>query len=106
MTNFLLAYSGGSDMAEASTEQQKSVMHAWGAWFGTLGAAVTDSGNPFGASTTLSADGSNTGGGPSGLTGYSILAAESLQAAADLAKGCPLLSVGGTVEVYEVVPVM
>ena len=106
MTNFLLAYSGGSDMAQASTEEQKSAMHAWGAWFDTIGAAVTDSGNPFGASTTLSADGSSTGAGPSGLTGYSILAAESLQAAADLAKGCPLLSVGGTVEVYEIVPVM
>jgi hypothetical protein len=27
-------------------------------------------------------------------------------AASDLAKGCPLLSSGGTVEVYEIVPAM
>jgi hypothetical protein len=40
------------------------------------------------------------------LTGYSILAADSLDAAAALAKGCPLLAAGGSIEVYEVVPAM
>jgi hypothetical protein len=106
MTNFLLAYSGGADMSEATPEQQQASMEAWGAWFGSLGAAVVDGGNPFGAGTTVSPDGSTGGAGRSGLTGYSILAADGLEAAAALAKGCPLLSVGGTVEVYEIVPVM
>ena len=99
MTNYLLAYSGGADMAEATPEQQQAVMEAWGAWFGSLGAAVVDGGNPFGPSTTVSPDGSVGGVGGSALTGYSILSADGLDAAAALAKGCPLLSVGGTVEV-------
>jgi hypothetical protein len=106
MTNFLLAYSGGADMSEATPEQQQAVMEAWGAWFGSLGAAVVDGGNPFGAGTTVSPDGSTSGAGLSGLTGYSILAADGLEAAAAMAKGCPLLSVGGTVEVYEINPIM
>jgi hypothetical protein len=106
MTNFLLAYTGGGDMSQATPEEQQSAMAAWGAWFGSLGAAVVDGGNPVGASVTLAPDGSSTNGAGSALTGYSILAADSLATAADLAKGCPLLAAGGTVEVYEVVPAM
>jgi hypothetical protein len=106
MTNFLLAYTGGGDMSETTPEQQQAVMEAWGAWFGSLGAAVVDGGNPFGASTSIAPDGSTGGAGRAGLTGYSILAADSLDAAAALAKGCPLLSAGGSIEVYEVIPAM
>jgi hypothetical protein len=45
-------------------------------------------------------------GRPRGLTGYTILQADSLGAAAEMASGCPVLSSGGSVEVYEVMPVM
>ncbi|MFN0284031.1 MAG: YciI family protein [Kineosporiaceae bacterium] len=106
MTNFLLAYTGGSDMSEATPEQQQAVMAAWGAWFGSLGAGVVDGGNPFGASTSIAPDGSTGGPSRAGLTGYSILAADSMESAAALAKGCPLLDAGGSIEVYEVVPAM
>jgi hypothetical protein len=43
-------------------------------------------------------------GAGSGLGGYSVLQADSLAAAADLAKGCPLIGGGGTVDVYETIP--
>jgi hypothetical protein len=65
MAKYLLAYTGGS-MAE--TEQdQAAVMQAWGAWFGQLGEAVVDGGDPCGASAAVAADGSVSGGAPSGL---------------------------------------
>ena len=51
-------------------------------------------------------NGSASDGGASGLTGYSVLSADSLAAACDLAKGCPILDNGGTVEVYETFDVM
>lgn len=104
MTNFLLAYTGGTMMT--TPEEQAAAMAAWGGWFGALGSAVVDGGNPVGAAVSLAPDGSSTSKGTSGLTGYSILAADSLAAAADLAKGCPVLSSGGSVEVYEIVPAM
>jgi hypothetical protein len=104
MTNFLFAYTGGAMMT--TPEEQAATMAAWGGWFGTLGSAVVDGGNPVGAAVSLAADGSSTSGGTSGLSGYSIIAADSLAAAADLAKGCPVLSGGGSVEVYEIVPAM
>jgi hypothetical protein len=103
MTNFVFAYRGGSGMATTPKAQEKA-MAAWGAWFGTLGADLVEGGSPFGASSTVHPDGSSTEGGAAGLTGYSVVSATDLAAAAALAKGCPLLADGGTVEVYEALP--
>ena len=94
MGKYVLAYTGGS-MPE-SEEEQKSVMDAWGAWFGRLGDSVVDMGNPFGAQAAVG------GGSTSGLTGYSIVSAASLDDALAKAKTCPILNGGsGGVEVYE-----
>jgi hypothetical protein len=72
-------------------------------WFGELGPAIVDGGNPFAASTAVQSDGSS-GAAAAGLTGYSIIDAADLAAAATLAKGCPVLDAGGSVEVYEALP--
>jgi hypothetical protein len=100
MANYLLAYHGGG-MAETPAEQEK-VMAAWGAWFGQLGAAVVDGGNPVGAAKVVAANGSvSDGGGANPLTGYSVIKADSLDSAVAMAKGCPVLMSGGSVEVCE-----
>ena len=98
MAKFVLAYKGGG-MAQTD-EEREAAMQAWGAWFGALGRAVVDAGNPFSASKAVG------GNGTSGLTGYSILSADDLDAASKLAEGCPILSNGGSVEVYEVLELM
>jgi hypothetical protein len=102
MANFVLAYRGGS--VPETEDEQKAVMEAWMGWFGQLGEAVVDGGAPFGASMTRSGDGAPTDGAPSELTGYSIVSAGSLAEAAELAGGCPILSGGGSVDVYETMP--
>ena len=94
MGKYVLAFTGGS--IPETEEEQKSVMDAWTAWFGTLGDSIVDMGNPFGASATVG------GGSTSGLTGYSILNADSLDDALGKAKTCPILDGdSGSVEVYE-----
>lgn len=98
MGKYVLVYKGGA-MAE-TPEAQEAAMAAWGAWFGTIGAAISDMGAPFGASTAVTSDGSQVATS-TGASGYSILTADSLEAAADLAKGCPILADGGDVEVFE-----
>ena len=40
------------------------------------------------------------------MTGYSIVQADSLDAATDMARTCPIVTSGGTVEVYETFRVM
>jgi len=104
MANYALAYTGGSTSEDEA--ERKAVMDAWGTWFGSIGDGVVDAGNPFGASTSISADGTVRDGAPSKLSGYSIISADSLASASDVAKRCPVLQGGGNVEVYEIVPVM
>ena len=103
MSKFLFVYHGGG-MAESDDAQAKA-MAAWGAWFGQLGDAVVDGGNPTGASVTVKAGGSSQGGGANPATGYSLIEASSIEDAAEKAKGCPILSSGGSVEVCETVNV-
>jgi hypothetical protein len=104
MAKYLLLYDGGS-MPESETEQA-AVMQAWDAWFQQIGAAVADAGNPFTpASKRITADGSISAGAGS-ASGYSILEADSLDAATDLAKGCPVLAGGASIGVYETFEVM
>jgi hypothetical protein len=98
MAKFVYLYSGG-EMAE-TPEAQEQVMQVWGAWFGSLGSAVSDMGNPFGNSVTVK-DGGPAGTGASSLGGYSIITADSLEDASAKANGCPVLTTGGTVEVYQ-----
>lgn len=100
MANFLLAYKG-QGAPPASEEEGQKVMAAWMGWFGAMGEAVVDGGNPISGSKTVATNGAVSDGAASGLTGYSVIKADSLDAAAALAKGCPHLASGGIVEVYE-----
>src|SRR4051812_3472182 len=101
MANFVLLYVGG-DMPETETEQN-AVLEAWGAWFGELGSSLVDAGNPFTpVAKTVQSNGSITEGAlGTPATGYSIVSADSLDAAVALAKGCPQLQSGGQISVYE-----
>lgn len=102
MTKFVLAYHGGGGMPETEEEQQQ-VMEAWGGWFASMGDAVVDGGNPFAASKTIAPDGAVSDGGSRELSGYTVIQAGDLDSATNLAKGCPVLTGGGTVDVYEAI---
>jgi hypothetical protein len=101
VAKFVFLYSGG-EMAETPEAQEES-MQAWTTWFSRLGDSVVEIGNPFGSSSTVTADGGSDGG-TSGLSGFSIVSAGSLHEAAAKVDGCPVLRSGGRVEVYEAVP--
>ena len=102
MAKYLFVYHGGS--APTNPAEIKKVMDAWGAWFGTMGAAVIDGGNPVGKSSTVKSDGSLAeGGGANPASGYSLIEASSLKDAHKKAKGCPILKSGGSIEIAEVI---
>jgi hypothetical protein len=105
MAKYLFAYHGGS-MPETEAEQAQ-VMEAWNAWYNELGEAVVDPGNPVGQAATVAPDGSvSAGGGTNPISGYTIIAANSLDAAVKMAAGCPVRLAGGTIEVAETFNVM
>lgn len=103
MAKFVFAYHGGS-MAQTDEERQ-AAMAAWGQWFGRLGSAITDPGNPTGAAKTVTSEGVSDDRGANPLTGYTLIEAADLGAAADLARDCPVLERGGSVEVVEAIPI-
>jgi hypothetical protein len=70
------------------------VMDAWNRWFQSLGDRLVDFGNPVFERTTVG----DCGGGTE-LGGYSIVSADDIAAAIDLAKSCPVLRENGGVEV-------
>lgn len=103
MGKYVYVYKGAT-MPQTDAERE-AVTAAWTKWIGDLGEAFVDIGNPFGPSAAVKADGSN-GAAVSGLRGYSIVKAGSLDDAVGKAKGCPVFARGGSVEVYETLEVM
>ena len=98
MAKYAFIYHGGA--VPETEEEGAAVMAAWGTWMQGLGSALTDGGNAFGESTTVQSDGSTSaGGGANPATGYSLVEADSLDAAVAMASSCPILSGGGSVEV-------
>ena len=94
-------------MPEGKTEQA-AVTQAWNTWFGGLGNAVVDGGNPFTPKAKRIARDGTVSDGPVGTmaSGYSILKADSLGAAVEMARGCPVLQGGAQISVYETFPAM
>lgn len=98
---YVLVYYGGG-MPEGAAAQAR-VLKQWETWYGKLGPAVVDGGNPMsGAVNKIRTDGS-VAKGPIGkrASGYSIIEAPSLDRATKMAKGCPILRGGGEIAVYE-----
>ncbi|MGZ3611301.1 MAG: YciI family protein [Ktedonobacteraceae bacterium] len=106
MANFLLLYTGGS-MPESPAEQE-AVMAAWGVWYGKIGSNLVDGGNPFTPMAKSISSNGSVSDGPVGelATGYTIIKADSLDAAVAVARECPVLQGGSKITVYETFPVM
>ncbi|MBP7961915.1 MAG: hypothetical protein KBG20_06280 [Caldilineaceae bacterium] len=100
MTNFVLLYMGGTMPEDEAMIAE--VMAAWGAWYGKMGAAVVDGGNPFSGSKLVTNDGISDGPTDhTGCTGYTIISADSMDDAVAKVKDHPHLNDGGQISVYE-----
>ena len=95
---FVFAYHGGK--IPESPEEGARHIAKFEAWVGGLGNAVVNPGHPLGKSKTVSSSGVSDAGGSNPLVGFSIVKADSMDAALEMAKGYPHLEIG-TVEVVE-----
>lgn len=101
MPKFIFAYHGGS--APETEEDRNQVMTAWTNWFGNMGDAIVDGGNPVLQSKTVTKDAVTDDGGPNPLSGYTIISAADYDTACEIAKDCPMVVDGsGSVEVCEI----
>ena len=100
MAKYMVLYTGGGGMGETPEVQQK-IMEEWGAWYGKMGAAVADGGAPFGESKRLKGSGIEAGPlGDTPATGYTVIEADSLDAAAAACEDHPHIKHGGQVQVF------
>ena len=100
MPKFVYALHGGGKMPDTPGEKQ-TMSDAWRSWMGSLGEALVDPGNPVGRSRTVTASGVRDDGGANPLAGYMLVNARDLDEAVAMARGCPALQGGGTIEVAE-----
>ena len=95
MKKFLFLYKG-------YTTPTPEIGAAWMAWFDEVGAAMVDSGHPMTGGVEVTSEGdAELGVGPDSLTGYSIVNAESAEAAIGLARTNPMIT---SVVVHELAP--
>jgi len=99
MANYILAFHGGT-MPENPDDIEK-VKAKWGAWMGQVGKAMTNQGAPLGKSSTVTTSGVSDDGGANPISGFMVLEADSMENAIEMAKTCPHIDFGGSIEVAE-----
>jgi hypothetical protein len=111
MKKFMVLYmASAADFEKAmrgsTPEQQKKGMDAWMKWMEKNKKAIADGGAPLGK--TKRVDGKGTSNTKNGIGGYSIVHAQSHDAAAKLfGKSHPHLQMmpGGWIEIIEIMPI-
>ena len=78
------------------------IMAAWNTWFESIADRTVENGGFHGGAREISHDGStDLPMRKDSITGYSIINAESLEAAEEMAKGNPFIA---SIRVYEIMP--
>jgi hypothetical protein len=103
MPQYIFTYHGGKQPA-TQEEGQKS-MEEWKAWAANLGPALVNPGTPVGSTKVLTKDGVSENPSPHPIMGFSILEADSMEAALDLLRDCPHFIYEGTLEVSEMMQI-
>jgi hypothetical protein len=112
MKDFLFVYRADYHaMPQGTPEEMQAITQKWMDWMGGLAAQnkITNMGNPLGSAGKVVRPNNIITDGPfieikELIGGYSIIKAASIEEAAEIAKGCPILLVGGNVEVRNINP--
>ena len=99
MPRYCITYLGGD--RPSSPAEGKQHMAKYMDWLSSLGNSAVSPANPLKNTTTVHSDGSVTSGGLTSMSGFTIIEADSMEAALSIAKSCPFLEVGGSLEVSE-----
>lgn len=101
MPQYLISYIGGDQ--PSSPDEGRQHFTKYMQWLSSLGEAAISPANPLKDTRTINPDGSIDNGGVTAMSGFTIVAAESMDAALALAGDCPFLDIGGSLEVSELV---
>ena len=99
MARYIITYLGGDQ--PSSPEEGKQHFEKYKAWLASLGDSAISPANPLKNTNTVNPDGSVTAGSTTTMSGYTIVEADSIDDALAMAKACPFLDIGGSLEVSE-----
>ena len=101
MPQYVIVYLG--DDHPSSPEEGKQHFSKYKEWLSSLGDSVVSPANPLKNTSTVNPDGTVATGGTTTMSGYTIIEADSMDAALSIAKACPFLDIGGSLEVSELI---
>ena len=109
MNQYLLLFRRDADF-KLSPDQLQKITQPWMDWMGSLAAQnkLADRGNRLDSGGKVVKPNNIVTDGPyvelkEALGGYTVVKTNSIEDATELAKGCPILAVGGSVEVRQIV---
>ena len=101
MPQYMITYLGGEH--SSNPEEGKKHMSRYEDWLSSLGNAAISPANPLKNTSTVNSDGTVTPGGITSMSGFTIIEADSMDKAIAIAKDCPFLDIGGSLEVSELI---
>ncbi len=99
MATYILVYLGGNQ----PTDEEEGAKHfeKYREWLGSLGDALISPANPLKDTNVITPDGNVAPGSTTEMSGFTVIQADTMQIAVELARSCPFLEIGGTLEVSE-----
>jgi hypothetical protein len=99
MPQYIMTYLGGN--RPATPEEGKQHFAKYQEWLASLGESAVSPANPLKNTNTFNSYRSVETGSKTTMSGFTIVEAESIEAALAIAKECPFLDIGGSLEVSE-----
>ncbi|MDH3974925.1 MAG: hypothetical protein OEV42_11660 [Deltaproteobacteria bacterium] len=103
MAQYIISYIGGNQ--PSSPEEGKQHFAKYKEWLSSLGDSAISPANPLKNTNTVNPDGTVTKGSITAMSGYTVIEADSMESALDMAKACPFLHIGGSLEVSELIQI-
>ena len=101
MPKYIITYLGG-DKPSSPEEGQQQMSKYWN-WLSSLGKSAVSPANPLKNTNIVNPDCSVTSGGKTSMSGFTIIEVDSMESALSIAKSCPFLEIGGSLEVSELI---
>jgi len=101
MARYIISYLGGDH--PSTPEEGKRHFEKYKQWLASIGDAAVSPANPLKDTKTVNPDGSVTDGSATAMSGFTIVEADSIDRALDIARACPFLDIGGSLEVSQLI---
>ncbi len=101
MPRYLITYVGGNK--PATPEEGKQHFAKYQEWLSSLGKSAVSPANPLKNTSTVNPDRSVSGGSTTAMSGFTIIEVATMDTALSIAKQCPFLDTGGSLEVSELI---